>query len=974
MKRHNFAINKKIKSYEKRSYFEMYTMVFIICTLFICSWFYLTGRTLISQGDGILQHYPALVYYAKYLRTIIRTLVYDHQLVIPNWDFSIGEGSDILATLHYYVIGDPFAFFSVLIPTRYMHLYYGFIILLRLYLSGITFSCLCFQTGQQNRYGILAGSISYVFCYWAMHNIVSHPYFLNPLLYMPMLIIGVEKIFRKERPYFFIFSVFLSAISNFYFFYMLALITVIYVAVKVLISYRRNFRFAALQVFKTGLAAIMGVLIGGVIFLPIFYTFISDTRMSSDSVIHLFYPLSYYSSLPARFLTSGSSYWMCMGFAAPVLPAVFLLFYKKEKNRIIKILFLLSILVAVIPFLGHVFNGFSYVTNRWSWAFALLCAYILAAMWPSLMQLKLKEAVFLILSALTYFVICIMLEYSRKISVFTAIIFVLFFLFLLFPIEKDATFSNAVKQKAALLLVIISIFSNSFWVYSQNGDDYASDGVESYQVKEEYLSIDASAVKQVAVAEGRDGFWRYSGGNTLYRNGGFKTGLSSTSFYWTLSNPYISQFRRELEINEGRAFNYRGYDTRTSLTALASVLYFVIPEGKSVPIPYGYTYADTIDVNHERLQTAVSSIKNDLTVDTLTEHQMKAIENAYSKNYSVYRNDIPLSLAYTYDKLISEETWNSLTATEKQEAMLQSVFLKDYISTSDIKKSDLMLTSQKIDYTISADNNGVSIQDHSFVVTTANSSVTLEFDGLPNSETYCSINNLSFTGKPKYDLYFGNEKDDPLNLYNEALWETQKYSNRANMRKEKLFWEPSLRTEITLSASTGMGNNLTYDTEEYSWYNNRHDFIMNMGYSSDNVTRLTLSFSDIGTYSFDSVEIICQPMENYVSQISELRKNVLDNVTLGTDSITGTITLDNPKILCFSIPYSIGWKAKSDGKEVPIYQANTMYMGIPLDAGSHDISLEYATPFLKEGIYVSCASLLIFVIYVVFVERKKRIR
>ena len=344
MKKFHFTSSKKTEGHETRFYFQMYTIVFVICALFICSWFYLTGRTFISKGDGILQHYPALVYYAKYLRTILRNLILDHQLIIPNWDFSIGEGSDILATLHYYVIGDPFTFFSVFIPTRYMHLYYAFIILLRLYLSGIAFSCLCFQTGQQNQYGILAGSLSYVFCYWAMHNMVSHPYFLNPLLYMPMLLIGIEKIFRSERPYLFIFSVFLSAVSNFYFFYMLALITTIYVMVRVFTFYHYNFKYAVLQILRIGLAAIIGVAMGAVIFLPIFFIFINDTRMSSESAINIFYTLSYYSSLPARFLTSGSSYWMCMGFAAPVLPAIFLLFYKNKDNKLLKILFLICVL------------------------------------------------------------------------------------------------------------------------------------------------------------------------------------------------------------------------------------------------------------------------------------------------------------------------------------------------------------------------------------------------------------------------------------------------------------------------------------------------------------------------------------------------------------------------------------------------------------------------------------------------------
>lgn len=964
------VINRKVNTNEKRFYFQLYTILFILSALFICFWFFLTGRTFISQGDGLYQHYPALVYYANYLRSIARGLLFDHQLVIPAWDFSIGEGADILETLHYYVIGDPFAFFSVLVPTQYLYLYYGAMILLRLYFSGIAFSCLCFQTGHHNQYGILAGSMTYVFCYWALYNMILHPYFLNPMLYMPMLLIGVEKMMNRQRPYFFILSVFLSAISNFYFFYMLVLITVIYVTVRILTYYRKSLKAAVLQVLRIGIAAIWGVLMAAVILLPIFYTFISDARMSSDSAIHLFYPLSYYSSLPGRFLSSGSGYWMCMGFAAPVLPAVFLLFYKKGENRVLKSLFIISVLIILLPFLGHILNGFSYAANRWSWAFALLCSYILTAMWPSLMKLKQKELAFLAASSFIYFIACMMLEYSRKSSVFTALIFVLFFLFLLSPTEKEAAFSFAGKQKMALFLVIISIFSNGFWVYSSAGDDYASDSVEAYDIKEAYLSIDASAVKEVAEEENARGFWRYSGGNNLHRNGGFKTGLSSTPFYWTISNPYTALFREELELNEGRAFNYRGYDARTPLTALASVLYYVLPEGKNSPIPYGFTPVDTINVKDENLQETINSLKEELQAQTLTDEQLKPIENAYSDNYCVYRNDLPLPLAYTYENVLSEETWNSLTAAEKEEAMLQAVYLKDYTSVSDCQKSDLSLTGQTIDYTMQADSSGISIQGNSFVVTSANSSITLVFDGLSNSETYFSIQNLSFTGTPKYDLYFGDKKQDPLSLYHKTLWNTKKYSDKAAIQKEKLFWTPSLRTELNLTSSTGMSNNLTYDTEEYSYYNNRHDFIINMGYSSEKAEKLTISFSDIGTYSFDAIEIICQPMNNYVSEISALRTIAPENITVGTNSVTGSVILDKPKIVCFSIPYSLGWKATVDGEEAALYRANSMYMGIPLDAGTHNITLEYATPFLKEGICVSCISIFIFLIYIIFLKRK----
>ena len=197
----------------------LYTILFIGMSLLVFSWYFFAKRTFIWQSDGWTQHYKALFYYARYLRSVIKTLLAEHRFSVPSWDFSLGEGNDILQTLHYYVIGDPFTVMSVLVPVRFMYLYYNMIVLLRLYLSGIIFICLCLQTGKNGRYAVLAGSMTYVFCYWAVYTSARHPYFVNPMIYFPLMIIGIEKILRKERPYLFIITLFLSAVSNFYFFY-----------------------------------------------------------------------------------------------------------------------------------------------------------------------------------------------------------------------------------------------------------------------------------------------------------------------------------------------------------------------------------------------------------------------------------------------------------------------------------------------------------------------------------------------------------------------------------------------------------------------------------------------------------------------------------------------------------------------------------------------------------------------------------
>ena len=103
------------------------------------------GKSFVRDGDGLRQHYITLEYWGKYLRQIIKELLIHHRLRIPTWDLHIGFGSDIVTTLHYYVIGDPLIFYvTAFVPVRYTEYLYDFLCFFRYYLAGITFSWYCF--------------------------------------------------------------------------------------------------------------------------------------------------------------------------------------------------------------------------------------------------------------------------------------------------------------------------------------------------------------------------------------------------------------------------------------------------------------------------------------------------------------------------------------------------------------------------------------------------------------------------------------------------------------------------------------------------------------------------------------------------------------------------------------------------------------------------------------------------------------
>ena len=65
-------------------------------------------------------------------------------------------------------------------------------------------------------------------------------------------------------------------------------------------------------------------------------------------------------------------------------------FFEKRKYLDLKWGFALLNLFLLVPFAGHVLNGFSYVSNRWIWAYGMLIAYIFVKAYPEFFTLKVQ--------------------------------------------------------------------------------------------------------------------------------------------------------------------------------------------------------------------------------------------------------------------------------------------------------------------------------------------------------------------------------------------------------------------------------------------------------------------------------------------------------------------------------------------------------------------------------------------------------
>lgn len=112
--------------------------------------------------------------------------------------------------------------------------------------------------------------------------------------------------------------------------------------------------------------------------------------------------------------------------------------------------------------------------------------------------------------------------------------------------------------------------------------------------------------------------------------------------------------------------------------------------------------------------------------------------------------------------------------------------------------------------------------------------------------------------------------------------------------------------------------------------------------------------------------------EAYENDIKQLRQDTLALMEHNHNTVKGKIAVDKRKALFFSIPYDTGWSATVDGKITPIEIVDFGLSAVFLEKGEHTIELNYNIPYFNTGILISCISIALFLLLVLWLEYKKR--
>ena len=604
----------------KLGYFLLYTGGFLAAAILMLLIFRKENASFTKMADGVAQHYAVLMW----IRNTLRQFLHGN-FALPMVDFSVGQGFDVIGTLNYYGVGDPVNLLTVFFADNHLDQMYMFLILFRMYLSGLTFSYYCSTVGIQRKASVLCGSWLYVFCSFALIGGMKHPLFLNGMLYLPLLLAGTEKVLQKKSIRFLSVSVALAFMSNYYFMYMNTILCGIYLCVRLFGHYREyGIRKILLLILKMAAAWIWGICLGAVIILPSVYAFLHNARVDTAvEEAQNFYSIAHYRKMILGFfqtlpMTNG---WTVHGTAIGGLAGVLMLFTSKKRSREncqLKIGFVVLLVLLCIPFGGKMMNGFAYMTNRWSYGMAFLCALMAAQAVADLKEQNTK--IFLILGAAAGILAAALsasngkaMRYAIAALAVTVLTFAL-----------GAILERKQRKRLAGCLVSFVVFAgvccNLITFFTPVGYSYAARFTKRGVSESVLLNRAVKNVQNAKLAE--EGFYRVELPSSLF-NRSLASSLNTTEFYYSvipksMKDLYVSLGMAEYE----RPNVFHGLENRQILKNMLCVRY-------------------------------------------------------QSDKKKVTCNEDALPVGYTYDKIMSKENYDRLTPLECQAALLEYAVLDD---------------------------------------------------------------------------------------------------------------------------------------------------------------------------------------------------------------------------------------------------------------------------------------------------------
>ena len=622
-----------------------YTLLFLIVFCVAFSAYLLGGRSFIWRTDGEEAIFQGLIYRGKWIRTIISNFS-KGDFTIPQYDLSLGWGGDALGADM-----DPLVLLlAPLFTADFAELLYGLLFFLRMYLAGMAYLYMCrfFERGGLRA---LAGCFVYVFCSYAIYSGTGFGSYLNPMIQLPLLIVGAEKVMRRQRGLGFAFAVMYTAMCGYYHLYIQTVLVGVYCVVRLFALYDRGQRLRALpKVLGHGVAKyLLGLGLSAWCLLPAMLGFtaagrsgFSNLHVSADLGLHWRYfwrrleglisPVAYYD------WDWGMEY---PGFAAVFLLAAVMLYTGERRRRDnLKWLVGIALFMLFCPWCGWIMNGFQYACNRWSFGLALVAGFLVTDKVDELFRMTPRQKAAGLVCICLYGCVALFAADIRATLFATLGAGFLTATFLMGVLGEEEGLFHRCRRGMCLALVCVNVCANAVFLCAPEAMGwsrlFAPSGYETQRLS---MAVESEAVYSpygYDITKGRVD-------STLFSyNDAQVYGVPGTLIYTPLLNGNVVDYWIETE-GSGNVQYFKIYSTdqRTIQNTLLAVNQQFETGESANAVPYGYTNLGKTLLNTE-----------------------------------VYQNNYALPWGYTYDRSVSREALEGRNGIDKQEIMLQAVVLE----------------------------------------------------------------------------------------------------------------------------------------------------------------------------------------------------------------------------------------------------------------------------------------------------------
>lgn len=145
-----------------------------------------------------------------------------------------------------------------------------------------------------------------------------------------------------------------------------------------------------------------------------------------------------------------------------------------------------------------------------------------------------------------------------------------------------------------------------------------------------------------------------------------------------------------------------------------------------------------------------------------------------------------------------------------------------------------------------------------------------------------------------------------------------------------------------------INDNILYSSKDYVFIqNDKKNYAFKFNIYDD------IDLENLKVYGFD--------FDKFKSSVKSMDKEVL-NYKIEGDRLVGNIDTDGG-LLMITIPYEKGLSVTVDGQKADYKEVIDTFIGIDLDKGNHEITIDYSQPYLKLGLCISLLSFGLIIFY-----------